>query len=57
MQHNDFAKAYKTLRMMFETTSKENKDLLNQVTILSNQVKALNGQVQQLEKYYSMKRN
>ncbi|MEZ8274214.1 MbeD family mobilization/exclusion protein [Vibrio splendidus] len=59
-QHNDFVTSYNGLVQMFETTSKENNELRQQVSNLSRQVSNLSRQVeslsahlQQLEKRYN----
>ncbi|WP_153038024.1 MbeD family mobilization/exclusion protein [Aliivibrio fischeri] len=53
-RHQDFATAYNGLVEMFETTSLENEKLHQSVSYLTEQVKSLNVQLQQLEKRYNM---
>ncbi|WP_412767380.1 MbeD family mobilization/exclusion protein [Vibrio anguillarum] len=52
-QHNDFVTSYNGLVQMFETTSKENNELRQQVSSLSRQVESLSAHLQQLEKRYN----
>ncbi|MBT2957483.1 MbeD family mobilization/exclusion protein [Vibrio anguillarum] len=52
-QHNDFVTSYNGLVQMFETTSKENNELRQQVGNLSRQVESLSAHLQQLEKRYN----
>ncbi|MBF4227630.1 MbeD family mobilization/exclusion protein [Vibrio lentus] len=52
-QHNDFVTSYNGLVQMFETTSKENNELRQQVSNLSRQVESLSAHLQQLEKRYN----
>lgn len=54
-QHKDFVTAYNNLAQMFDTTSKENATLRQQVGNLSEQVNILSTQLQQLERHYSTK--
>ncbi|MEZ8518249.1 MbeD family mobilization/exclusion protein, partial [Vibrio cyclitrophicus] len=49
-QHNDFVTSYNGLVQMFETTSKENNELRQQVSNLSRQVESLSTHLLQLEK-------
>ncbi|MBJ3848380.1 hypothetical protein JGC95_23910, partial [Salmonella enterica subsp. enterica serovar Corvallis] len=52
-QHNDFVTSYNGLVQMFETTSKENSELRQQVSNLSRQVESLSAHLLQLEKRYN----
>ena len=52
-QHNDFVTSYNGLVQMFETTSKENNELRQQVSNLSRQVESLSVHLLQLEKRYN----
>ena len=52
-QHNDFVTSYNGLVQMFETTSKENNELRQQVSSLSRQVESLSAHLQQLEMRYN----
>ncbi|MEZ8605554.1 MbeD family mobilization/exclusion protein, partial [Vibrio splendidus] len=52
-QHNDFVTSYNGLVQMFETTSKENNELRQQVSNLSRQVESLSEHLLQLEKRYN----
>ena len=52
-KHNDFVTSYNGLVQMFETTSKENSELRQQVSNLSRQVESLSAHLQQLEKRYN----
>ncbi|MEZ8578087.1 MbeD family mobilization/exclusion protein [Vibrio splendidus] len=52
-QHNDFVTSYNGLVQMFETTSKENNELRQQVSNLSRQVESLSAHLLQLEKRYN----
>ncbi|MFA0008904.1 MbeD family mobilization/exclusion protein, partial [Vibrio sp. 10N.261.46.E12] len=45
-QHNDFVTSYNGLVQMFETTSKENNELRQQVSNLSRQVESLSAHLQ-----------
>ncbi|MEZ9111321.1 MbeD family mobilization/exclusion protein [Vibrio cyclitrophicus] len=52
-QHNDFVTSYNGLVQMFESTSKENNELRQQVSNLSRQVESLSAHLLQLEKRYN----
>ncbi|MEZ8340354.1 MbeD family mobilization/exclusion protein [Vibrio splendidus] len=52
-QHNDFVTSYNGLVQMFESTSKENNELRQQVSNLSRQVESLSTHLLQLEKRYN----
>ncbi|KAA8663461.1 MULTISPECIES: MbeD family mobilization/exclusion protein [Vibrio] len=52
-QHKDFVTSYNGLVQMFESTSKENKELRHQVSNLSRQVEHLSAHLLQLEKHYN----
>ncbi|MGF1873627.1 MbeD family mobilization/exclusion protein [Photobacterium indicum] len=54
-QHQEFVTVYKDLVKMYETTSSENRELRQNVSSLSEQVKTLNVQFQRLMRYYDMK--
>ncbi|NMU33680.1 MbeD family mobilization/exclusion protein [Vibrio parahaemolyticus] len=52
-QHKDFVTSYNNLAQMFDTTSKENATLRQQVSNLSRQVESLSAHLLQLEKRYN----
>ncbi|MBO1110268.1 MbeD family mobilization/exclusion protein, partial [Plesiomonas shigelloides] len=54
-QHKDFVTAYNNLAQLFDTTSKENATLRQQVSHLSEQDNTLSNQLQQFERHYSTK--